>query len=120
MTKETKTTTRKRKAVETVASNSIKLRVINLHDFDLREINKLVIVKKDGTTVDAGFNNIAITSDEDKMDDNTVYIQLKETKPYYNKYQLHLKSKDFNTNDLSLIYFWSEEKSPNPNFLYEF
>jgi hypothetical protein len=116
MIKEPKTPT-KRKSTKKVVSNPLKLRVINLHSYDLSEINKVVLVKKDGTEVKAKFHNIPV---EDAIKNDTLYIRLQEESVYYNKYQLLFNSSDSETNDFSVMYLWSDEKFPNPNFLYEF
>jgi hypothetical protein len=121
MIKEKKTTTtRKKKTITPAISNTLKLRAINLHSYDLREINRVILVKKDGTQVNAKFNNVVINGSDDAIENETLYIELKEEKPYYNKYQLHLNSSDSVTSDFSLMYLWSEDKAEHPNYLYEF
>jgi hypothetical protein len=117
MIKEVKTTKR-RKSVKVVVSNPLKLRVINLHGYDLQEINRVVLVKKDGSEVEAKFNNVPVV--DEPTENDTLCIRLKEQSIYYNKYQLLFNSSDLTTQDFALMYLWSDEKFPNPNYLYEF
>jgi hypothetical protein len=125
MEKETKPkATRKPRVKKVVADivtseeiNDIKFRTINLHDYDLMEINNVRLVRRDGVEMNIPMHNTPIAN---PVQEGVLYIKHVADKPYYKVYQPMLRLADITTNELALMYLWSDEKFPNPNYLYEF
>jgi hypothetical protein len=122
MEKETKPRGRKKNTKPAPQANELKLRVVNLHDYDLREIDRVELRTKRGETLIVGFHPTPVP--EALSADDRVYIREVETKPYYTRYQLMFRSTTHETLDFDTAVFTSEEKlregNHNPNYLYEF